>query len=545
MRRCSGIISCELANAIVDTVRHALALNLQSFNDAGLVKLRLPSEIWSNVWFHLNAHDRLTVTQVSHSWRHIASRCPQLWNDVSMATSRHKAGCSCEVCYRPHDNEVHETHGLCKWCLRRPRHLKSNVLLAQHHISRTGSLPLSLRLNIVGGSRVDTDAMQEMSTALEPHVDRLQHLNVRTDNPDAVYQHIISRFVTLPNLVSLVLDRIAAQTIAWDQQLTLSRLERLKITGSAYPGGTFSSLGIFAPNVRAIFCEIYDLSDVAYIFGACPIVEDVTFTFSNLLGRALGGSLNTPVRFQEFDKEIIARFISSGKLSHLRIVGVDEWHCTAIIDAFQSTNATVTVEFDGLATLDNLTPLITNIEDATELYLGFLDSDRFTWMLAQGANRWRQARTGDMYGAGDITMFALDIWTVICKPLMLRSITVTSTLINDLFHEAPDLCFTNLEIQFGHPDHCQSLTQWLDPTSAVVHRTGAFTVLENLTIKATHQQNWRFDMSESEIIGSITTRLGLHARKGAVKLTTEGLLINTGAGNWPVWEELAVDPIIL
>jgi len=274
----------ELASAIVDAVRHALASKLQTYNEDRLVQPRLPSEIWSNVWVDLNAHDGLTVTQVSHSWRHIASRCPQLWNNFSMATSRHKAGCDCDICDRPYDDEVHETQELCKWCLRRPRHLNNNVLLAQHLIGRT---------------------------------------------------------------------------------------------------------------------------------------------------------------------------------------------------------------------------------------------------------------------VGDIMMFALDIWTVIRKPMMLRSITVTSILINDLFHEAPDLCFTNLEIQFGHTDLCESLTQWLDPNSAVVHRIGAFTELDNLTIKATYQKNWMFDFSEAEIFGSIMTRLGLHGRKGVVKLTTEGLLINTGVANWPVWEELAAVPTIL
>ena len=500
----------ELSSVIIDTVRHALALNLREINSSGLKQPRLLPELWGTVWAELNARDRLTVTQVSSQWRSLASRCPQLWTNLNMTTSLHRHGCNCVRCCPSYDDDE-ALQRLCLWCKRHsePR-LSSNVDLAQDLINRSGRLSLSLRARSTGREHTDPDAVRRMSTTLAPHVDRLRELDVSTDNPKTFYRNFFARLGTLSNLVKFKYDCSGELDIDWQQNLNLPSLEDFSFRSSRILND--NGMRLFAPKVCKLFCETSNPCDIALILHACPMAQDVTLSFTHMLFR--------PAElFSISDRSTIAEFLSNAKPSMLRLRGVANQNCTSIVDAFRSAAGEVVVEFGDRDPPDDLLDFICGIEGATDLDLSLTNSNAHDASLAvsRGQSLRRQLRIRN-YSSEEVAAFISSVWTHLREPSSLRKIVVHSTLLEPLFAHAPDLRFTDLVINFDSPGQYPSLLKWFNENLTVSAQSGAFADLNNVDICPNDKNAWYFPIQIRDRISRAFPQ---------VKFTTRGILISS------------------
>ena len=539
-----------LANSITNTVHHALALQLRAINESSFSQPRMPPELWAIVWAELNSHDRLVVTQVSHSWRQLASRCPQLWTELRAASNQHKVDCKCEVCHPPYDDAVRLStrRGQCRWCLRHPHpRLGTNTPLIKHLIERSGGLPISLRADITGSMKMDATTVQDLSTALVPHARRLRTLDVHTDNPNILIHEFLAPLTNLSNLVELQLrfDSRGERTGPSMQQLHLPRLDVLDIAGRGFH---LVGLSFFAPSVRFISCVVRTPSDIAHMLRACPAAQEVKMSVSYMITETVG-----PAVFDEMDQTAISHFLSSANPIRIQFVGMSIRYCSSIVAAFRSTAAEVVIDFDGGEPPADLLSFIANVEGATELELLIQTAThigKVSFALSGGPGcRRRVDFDYDEDAEVDDTELATKVWAAVREPSTLRKIKVHSAMAAALFECAPELCMTELVVEFGSLDQADSLFDWLDPDVTGPVNTRPFAKLKNVAINATYEGPWYADLSEAVIISNIKLQLGLdlpERRDSLVTLSTKGLMVDIGNNpDEPVWRELARDAIVL
>jgi len=258
-----------LVEDIVRSVRSSLAEKLRQHNrQFASLGARLPTELIGSIFSHLSTRDCFAVSQVSYDWRDTALSSPRLWSSPSFLSKQHHESCTCNACTDEHSLRP------CRECNRSfqldiP---SSNIAPVGELLLRSREVPISLEVTIRAKARAAAEPCLELSTALQPHADRLTTLHISTDDVVAVEQFLapFGCFSALRTLTIGYGRRTSGLDFKRVDPLELPLLEALTLTGRITCHETFN---LRCPRVTSLTSMFNTARHLRTLLRACPAVE--------------------------------------------------------------------------------------------------------------------------------------------------------------------------------------------------------------------------------------------------------------------------------
>ncbi|KZV95205.1 hypothetical protein EXIGLDRAFT_834467 [Exidia glandulosa HHB12029] len=224
----------QIAAEVRACFESAVAAELQEHNAERMRSLRLPDELWAEVWSHLPMRSVVSVSHVCHMWRLLALASPPLWAVLEVFDHRHGAVCHCQSCWAVSLGAIY-----CKGCRSRALAIgNTSTELARLLLPRSNSSPLSLTLHIDRNEA--EDETQTIAELLAPHHQRIVHINWRSGRKHKSTAGFLRHFDALPALRTLS----SINTIVeFSRKIHLPSLRQLQVLGTPYTAGYDFSTG--------------------------------------------------------------------------------------------------------------------------------------------------------------------------------------------------------------------------------------------------------------------------------------------------------------
>ncbi|KAH7102732.1 hypothetical protein BKA62DRAFT_756398 [Auriculariales sp. MPI-PUGE-AT-0066] len=256
----------DIADALVTTVRAALAPVLRECNRAIRPQPRLPKEIWYRIWEELPVSTRVTVTHVCSEWRD-AIHWPGLWTSLT-------------IFLKVEADEDGTTT------------FRTDPAMIREYAARSAQLPLHVKFSIYSDEAEDSQsAARTMSRRygriLVENSHRLSSIDIRSNNLP-ILNLFLQSFKTkgLPKLTTLVICNEDPSVPELEIGMPLPELLSLELIGDHVLVDPESFLHFSAPMARKVVCPVTDERSIAMLVRACPAVQNMLLTIEWL--RAYG-----------------------------------------------------------------------------------------------------------------------------------------------------------------------------------------------------------------------------------------------------------------
>ncbi|KZV82823.1 hypothetical protein EXIGLDRAFT_843398 [Exidia glandulosa HHB12029] len=206
----------------------AVAAELHERNAERISRLRIPGELWVEIWSHLPMRDIVTATHVCHMWRSFALASPSLWSTLEVVNSRHHEECECAAC-----QAVDFWDMTCKGCRCPVVPGRANTELVRLLVPRSKSVALSCLVDTEDNS--DFHEAAKLASILAPHCQRLVHLDWGKHNASESLAEFLRHFDALPVLRSLTMKGSYAAP-QFSRNIQLPNLQLLTVCHSPYSG---------------------------------------------------------------------------------------------------------------------------------------------------------------------------------------------------------------------------------------------------------------------------------------------------------------------
>lgn len=244
-----------VADGIVTEVKAILANALNRLNHQALPQQRLPNELWCGIWDFLTADDCATVTKVCRDWRSTATNCSRLWRSLRYSTWRHGNAAA------------------------------SNLKLVSAFISRSGGLPLSLRIEINDSGHSTMRRVGALAEVIKPHLHRIQALEIFADHVEGANE-FISHCAALPALESLEMvlgvedveeHDYFEEDWEWRTEMSLPALQSfiVVVKGDNFPRFYPEAFRAHYQNLRKLQAPFTQAEDLLSLLRACPNVKEL------------------------------------------------------------------------------------------------------------------------------------------------------------------------------------------------------------------------------------------------------------------------------
>ncbi|KZV95220.1 hypothetical protein EXIGLDRAFT_748260 [Exidia glandulosa HHB12029] len=223
----------------------AIAAELHERNAERMRRLRLPGELWVEIWSHLPMRDIVTASHVCHLWRSLALASPSLWSTLEVVNSRHHEECRCKAC-----QAVELWDMTCKGCRRPVVPGRANTELVRLLVPRSKSVALSCFVDAKDNS--DRRQVVELAGILAAHRQRLVHLDWGPNGAIETLADFLQHFDALPVLRSLTMGGSYAD-VQFSRNIRLPSLQQLSVCGSPYSTNYYWSSGrLVLPSVTRL-----------------------------------------------------------------------------------------------------------------------------------------------------------------------------------------------------------------------------------------------------------------------------------------------------
>ncbi|KZV95206.1 hypothetical protein EXIGLDRAFT_834468 [Exidia glandulosa HHB12029] len=199
----------------------AVACELRAHNEERVSQLRLPQELWVEVWGHLPMGDVVSISHVCHLWRSLALASPSLWSTLEVFSDMHVNDCDCEEC-----GSIAKHCIVCKRCRRTPTLGTKNTKLIRHLLPRSKSCALSLII------RLSDYETKELARLITPHRRRLVRIECN-DYDSRIMAAFLSHFEALRAVRELSTDG-SAPPVSFMKKIKLPSLQQLKVRGTPF-----------------------------------------------------------------------------------------------------------------------------------------------------------------------------------------------------------------------------------------------------------------------------------------------------------------------